>query len=166
MKEFIKQLLRRLLVLVDGGPQITEQQQENALQMGMCLDAEDACRTSQQSQCTHLKGGHIRNVTRVADIANGLATGNAPYYAVRKHMMINRDIWVDCLRCGKKWRPPLRDQFKKERDYIAALLEYDTAVKFPTNNTMSSSVLCAFFDRKTGKRADEQITKMYAAIGG
>jgi hypothetical protein len=89
--------------------------------------------------------------------------------------MMNRDIWIDCLRCGKKWRPPVQQKFnwferkfrtERFQKYAAELVEYERARDFPTNNVTSSSILCRFTDRKTGLDATNQIRKMYAKIGG
>jgi len=76
-----------------------------------------------------------------------------------KHQMINGDIWVRCLRCGKTWKPPVeKDFFFDEKGKNVAPAdgkfdkvrfekvadEYRSASMFPTNNSMSTSVQCRF----------------------
>jgi hypothetical protein len=65
-------------------------------------------------------------------------------HSVIKHQFTHGDIWVRCLRCGKWWKPPIRSQYKQDRDFWRAMFEYEEAVNFQTNNTMSSSVQCKF----------------------
>jgi hypothetical protein len=93
-----------------------------------------------QKCCTHRKGGIINNLKSQQSIGLALYQGNSNQYAVIKHQMINRDIWVRCLRCGKWWKPPCRSEFKLDRDYWKAMFEYEEALEFPTMNTMSGSV--------------------------
>lgn len=93
-----------------------------------------------QARCNHHKGG---------DGAQGVVYGQGqdPQYAVLKHIMSNGDTWVRCLRCGKTWKPPIRDarnydgtpRYKTEEVYIEAFIEYKTACAFPTRNHTSSS---------------------------
>ena len=47
-------------------------------------------------------------------------------YAVIKHQFGWGDIWVICLRCGKKWKPGMPG--------------YDEALKFPTTNSASTAL--------------------------
>jgi hypothetical protein len=35
---------------------------------------------------------------------------SAAQYAVMKHQMINGDIWVRCLRCGRTWQSASREE--------------------------------------------------------
>jgi len=175
MRDLLKAFLRSLIVLVDGGGrQLNEQQRELALSFGRVFAQQDSYLAKRYAACSHKKGGLIRNVKRGEAIAIGLNNGGGSQYAVRKHQMMNGDIWVDCLRCGKKWRPPVKQtfnwferQFGTEgfRKYTAALAEYNTAVNFETNNSTSSSIQCNFYDRKTGEQANGVVRKMYAAIG-
>jgi hypothetical protein len=99
--------------------------------------------------------------------------GNSNQYAVIKHQMINGDIWVRCLRCGRTWAPPVEKnyffdakgrsvasvdgQFDKVR-FQAAIEDYKRATMFETNNSMSTSVQCRFF------KADED-GREYDAAG-
>lgn len=165
MKETLRKLLVYLIEYIDG-IQIAEAQRRMAVLNGETLDAIDRQRASYQNRCNHMKGGVVRPSNNMQSIAEGLLKGSGSQYSVRKHMMMNRDIWVDCLRCGKKWRPPVRGEFKSDREFYRAIEEYDRAVAFPTNNVMSSSILCQFTDPKTGRDANEQVRKMYSAIGG
>lgn len=117
--------------------------------------------------CTHRKGGVVTpRDTRV--LTTG---GNKEQYAVIKHQMINGDIWVRCLRCGKTWNPPVEKNFffnaagkqvapqdgKFDRvKFEQAQLEYMQATMFNTNNSMSTSVQCRFsiIDKESGKLVD------------
>jgi hypothetical protein len=117
--------------------------------------------------CTHRKGG-----TASARDVRVLSTGgNSVQFAVIKHQMINGDIWVRCLRCGKTWAPPVEINFffdsrgvqvapadgvfSKEK-FQKAIDEYQRACMFETNNSMSTSVQCRFskIDAETGKIID------------
>jgi hypothetical protein len=88
-----------------------------------------------------------------------------------KHQMINGDIWVRCLRCGKTWNPPVREELflrrrgkascPEGRTFNRALFEkaiedYKRATMFETNNSMSTSVQCRFshIDPETGVMID------------
>jgi hypothetical protein len=104
--------------------------------------------------CSHLKGGNVGNVFGgdFSKFAQGWYNGQNGQYAVIKHQMANGDIYVNCLRCGKKWKKPIRSSFKKEQDYLIALAEYETAVKFPTNNSMSTSIQLRFSDNGEAHR--------------
>lgn len=115
-----------------------------AKEKGNCLAQMDRSQVQRQRKCTHRKGGIITNIKDPSTISFALAHGNSNQYAVIKHQMINRDIWVRCLRCGKWWKPPCRSEFKLDRDYWKAMFEYEEALEFPTMNTMSGSVLCNF----------------------
>ena len=111
---------------------------------GNCLAQMDRNLVKRQKCCTHRKGGIISNIKSQQSIGLALYQGNSNQYAVIKHQMINRDIWVRCLRCGKWWKPPCRSEFKLDRDYWKAMFEYESALEFPTMNTMSGSVQCNF----------------------
>ena len=88
-----------------------------------------------------------------------------------KHQMINGDVWVRCLRCGKTWSPPVEPNFFfnaqgkqvapqdgefSQVKFDRACEEYRLATMFNTNNSMSSSVQCRFtyFDPETKKHVD------------
>jgi len=119
------------------------------------------------SVCTHRKGG-MASPRNLKVLREG---GNAAQYAVIKHQMINGDIWVRCLRCGKTWAPPVESNFffdakgkkvapqdgtfNRER-FERAQEEYKRATMFETNNSMSTSVQCRFsyYDGETGKTYD------------
>jgi hypothetical protein len=144
-----------------------KQLQEDRQAQGRAMRQQDAIDKYQQNKCTHRKGGTAssRDITVLA------TGGNSNQYAVIKHQMINGDIWVRCLRCGKTWAPPVERNFffdetgrsvspadgvfSKER-FVAAVEEYKKATMFETNNSMSTSVQCRFFtiDEATGKQID------------
>lgn len=167
MKELIKQWLRALIEWIDGGPQLTTQQIESAKMYGNCLDSFDRTKATYQSNCNHQKGGMIRCLKASSqEIGRSLQKGDGSQYSVRKHQMMNGDWWIDCIRCGKKWRPPIRNDYPTERAFYRAVEEYERAKEFRTNNASSGSLQFRFVDTRTRRDATEQITKMYAAIGG
>jgi len=176
MREALKAFLRALIVLVDGGgEQITDRHYEIAKAMGITIVRMNQVLANRQSQCNHRKGGTIRHLSHSQSIADGLNHGTSLQYSVRKHRMMNGDLWIDCTRCGKKWRPPVKPtlnwfdkKFRTERfkNYEAALAEYTAAANFDTNNVTSDSIQCNFYDPQTGRLANDQIRAMYAKIGG
>jgi hypothetical protein len=91
-----------------------------------------------QGRCNHRKGGD-----GVRGIVGG--QGDDSQHAVIKHMFGNGDIWVRCLRCGKTWKPPMKDRMTVEA-YYAAMAEYQAAVNFTTRNTTSGSVMFKWSD--------------------
>lgn len=128
---------------------------EDRAAQGKTIAQQEATDNYRFSVCTHRKGGMAspRNL-------NVLYTGgNAAQYAVMKHQMINGDIWVRCLRCGKTWAPPVEANFHfddkgrrvaakdglfNKARFDAAVEEYKKATMFETNNSMSTSVQCRF----------------------
>lgn len=144
-----------------------KQSREDREQQGKTIAQQEATDSYRFSVCTHRKGGTVSNRdSRV--LATG---GNSNQYAVIKHQMINGDIWVRCLRCGKTWAPPVErnfffdekgrrvapadGQFDKVK-FAAAVEDYRRATMFETNNSMSTSVQCRFstIDSETGKVVD------------
>ena len=123
------------------GKQLPSAQIETARAYGRCLTENDRLHIHYQANCTHRKGGTINDLGRPG---SALYKGTSPQYAVIKHQMMHRDIWVRCLRCGKWWKPPVRSHYKQDRDFWRAMFEYEEALNFPTNNTTSGSVLCNF----------------------
>lgn len=144
-----------------------KQLQEDRAAQGVSMRQTDAIDKYQQNKCTHRKGGTASS----RDISVLATGGNSNQYSVIKHQMINGDIWVRCLRCGKTWAPPVERNFffsadgrlvapadgvfNKDR-FKTAIDEYQRATMFETNNSMSSSVQCRFFtiDETTGKQID------------
>ena len=97
-----------------------------------------------QTRCNHKKGG------QGADGVIG-GQGDDPQYAVLKHRMVNGDVWVRCLRCGKTWKPPVKSDFTKDGKFDAAGYEaatrvYAEAVAFGTRNQTSGSIPFQFSD--------------------
>ena len=72
--------------------------------------------------------------------------GDDTQYAVLKHTFANGDMWVRCLRCGKTWKPPVRELFALEEEYLKAIVAYETAINFQTRNVPSASVQFRFSD--------------------
>lgn len=117
--------------------------------------------------CSHKKGG----MASARDMRVLTTGGNGQYYAVVKHQMINGDVWVRCQRCSKTWSPPIKERFYFDKSgkempmhlgefsqakYEAAIIEYERAVQFETNNSMSTSVVCRFqrYDVPSGQWVD------------
>jgi hypothetical protein len=132
-----------------------KQKQLDREQQGRTFAQQKAGDEAKQAVCTHKKGG----VVSQRDMKVLSTGGNSPYYAVIKHQMINGDMWVRCLRCGKTWLPPVKENyyfnakgkvvapvdgtFSAEK-FEAARQDYMKAVAFDTNNTPSGSVICKF----------------------
>jgi hypothetical protein len=146
-----------------------KQIQEDREQQGLSIRQQEATDNYRFNHCTHRKGG-MASARDVRVLSTG---GNSNQYAVIKHQMINGDIWVRCLRCGRTWAPPVEKnyffdakgravapvdgQFDKVR-FQAAIEDYKRATMFETNNSMSTSVQCRFF------KADED-GREYDAAG-
>ena len=148
--------------------EITEKQlKEDREQQGRTIAQQDATDKYRFTICTHKKGGLVSPRDQRV-LSTG---GNAAQYAVLKHQMINGDIWVRCLRCGKTWAPPVMNnfffdakgrsvapvdgEFSKDK-FEKAVEDYKKATMFETNNSMSTSVQCRFstVDAETGKVID------------
>src|SRR5579859_3462648 len=69
---------------------------------GQTIGAQNAAAKQRQARCNHRKGG-----SGYRAIMDG--QGDDSQYAVYMHMFCNGDIYVRCLRCGKDWRPPVRE---------------------------------------------------------
>lgn len=144
-----------------------KQVREDRESQGRTFAQQEATDLYRFSICTHKKGGTVSNRDNRV-LSTG---GNAAQYAVMKHQMINGDVWVRCLRCGKTWSPPVEKNFffnpkgrqvapvdgvfNKDR-FDRAVEEYKRATMFETNNSMSGSVQCRFltFDEASGKMVD------------
>lgn len=144
-----------------------KQYKEDRETQGRVISQQEATDKYRFSICTHRKGGTASS----RDVRVLSAGGNSNQYAVIKHQMINGDIWVRCLRCGKTWAPPVeRNFFFNEKGlnvapqdgtfdqakFAAASQDYLRATMFETNNSMSTSVQCRFstVDPSTGKVVD------------
>jgi hypothetical protein len=144
-----------------------KQTKEDREQQGRTFAQQDATDTYRYKICTHKKGG----IVTPRDMRVLTTGGNNIQYAIMKHQMINGDIWVRCLRCGKTWAPPVEKnfffdakgrcvapndgQFDKAR-FERVREEYVRATMFETNNSMSGSVQCRFarFDVESGHMID------------
>lgn len=95
-----------------------------------------------QRVCTHMKRGK-------ADQHNqGFIRGggdDGADYAKWVVKMPNGEIWITCSRCGAEWKPG--DTAKNHPTGIA----YETALKWPTTNTMAET--CQF--RIPERRAED-----------
>jgi len=143
-----------------------KQKQQDREAQGRTFAQDEATDTYRWRVCTHRKGG----VVSARDMRALTQGGSEDQYAVIKHQMINGDIWVRCMRCGKTWAPPVESNFffrdgkvvapadgvfDKDKFRIATE-EYMRAVQFPTRNSMSGSVQCRFtkFNTETGRLED------------
>jgi hypothetical protein len=107
-----------------------------------------------QKRCNHRKGGQgMQGVM--------FGQGDDPQYAVIKHKFGNGDIWIRCQRCGKTWKPPIKDDFYFLEDgrkvepivkgakfnqelFEQAQHQYTEALNFQTRNQMSSGNIYSF----------------------
>lgn len=147
---------------------IKEQQlKDDREAQGRTFQAQAQTDNNKQSICTHRKGGKV-GPRDVRALSTG---GNSSQYAIVRHTMITGDLWIRCLRCGKTWLPPIKENyfFEKvtEKDGVfkgirqlpssgpqagkfspelfqAAVADYNRACQFETNNTGSGSVICSF----------------------
>lgn len=154
-----------------GERQVKElQKKEDREAQGRTFETQRATDENRQRICTHKKGGVVSQ--RDFKVLN--TGGNGQQYAVIKHQMINGDIWVRCLRCAKTWVPPQKEKFYfdergrvapskgesagkfNEEKFKKAVQEYQMAVDFETNNSMSGSVQCRFsrYNEQTGEWVD------------
>lgn len=150
-KYHIKDLKARL-----AERELSEKQlQEDRAAQGRTFAQQEATDAYRFSICTHRKGGKISaRDNRVLHTG-----GNGEQFAVIKHQMINGDIWVRCLRCGKTWNPPVEKNFFfnamgknvapqdgtfNQARFNKAVEQYEAAVMYPTGNSMSTSVQCRF----------------------
>lgn len=143
------------------------QRKQDREQQGLVFSQQARTDAAKQAVCTHKKGG----IVTPRDMRVLTTGGNGQQYAIIKHQMINGDFWIRCLRCGKTWCPPIKDNFffnkkgkivpPKEGDFNIekfkeAISDYQRAVNFETNNTASGSVQCRFsrFNEDTGEWVD------------
>jgi hypothetical protein len=108
---------------------------------GEILEQEQKTREQMQDNCTHLKGGILINYA--------FSNGTDEQYAVCKHQLPLGDYIVKCLRCGKKWIQPKREDFKAQFAFEAAYIQYREAVDFPTDNKTSTSIQFQVFKKSS-----------------
>jgi predicted Zn finger-like uncharacterized protein len=122
----------------------TAQQIAEAKMHGNVIEGYERAIIKSQMQCNHRKGGTIVRVvgepTSPAKIEECLQNGTGSQFSVMKHQMMNGDWRVRCTRCGKTWTAPIRQEYRNDREFWAAIEEYETAVGFPTNNVSSTSL--------------------------
>lgn len=118
---------------------VRETRSMRAITNGQTLKQLAAADKQRQDRCNHRKGGN-----GLSAIVGGQGDDNQ--FAVYKHMFCNGDIWVRCLRCGKKWAPPVEAWFDTKEAYFAAYQEYQAALNFQTRNISSSSYVFRFSD--------------------
>jgi hypothetical protein len=112
---------------------------EKAKSNGLTLAQNRAALKAVQDRCNHKKGGNGEN-----GIVGG--QGDDSQYAVLKHIFLNGDMWVRCLRCRKLWKPPIKKNFTTETSYQAAWDVYNAARNFQTRNGTSSGYQFRFSD--------------------
>ena len=114
---------------------------DNARSRTLAIKQYLATRDAIQRNCNHRKGGQ----GHIAVIAG---RGDSPSYAIVKHTLPNRGIFVLCTRCLKEWYPA--DPLHVEGGKIVPKAEtpgYSQAVAWNTDNTPSGSSI--FFITKT-----------------
>jgi hypothetical protein len=113
---------------------LREQRERNRKHMMMIILRNDRIEKAQQEDCWHKKGGHG---------ASGLNRGDDSKFAVVKHQLPHGPIIVICQRCRKLWAKPKalpKTASQDERKvFKEQMTEYNTALNFPTDNTMSGN---------------------------
>lgn len=163
-KKFSVQDLKQRL----GEREVKElQKKQDREAQGRTFAQQKATDDARQRACTHKKGG----VVQPRDMRVLSTGGNGQQFAVIKHQMMNGDIWIRCLRCGKTWKPPVKENFYfseagkqvpahmgvfNREKFVKAVEDYQKARDFETNNTMSGSVQVRFsrFDEASGNFVD------------
>jgi hypothetical protein len=145
-------------------PTISEYQKQLAEHNGDCLTVWDRSAANYQLGCRHKKGGCIGQIDNPrAVIAKALQKGQGSSYSVIKHQMMNGDIWVLCLRCGRKWKPPIRREYKTDLDFFLAIKEYNDMVECDTNNSMSTALQWQFSKNGRLDLGEEVVRKSLAS---
>lgn len=103
---------------------------KTAVMNGSTLKQMESIRKIQHARCNHLKGGY--GIEAIVQGKGGHSNPAYQQYAVIKHTFANGDTWINCLRCGKKWKPGHPD--------------YEDALKFSTLNVSSSGIQFQFSD--------------------
>lgn len=116
-----------------------EQKRQKSLSNGQILTQNAAAESAHQRKCNHRKGGN-----GITGVVGG--EGADAQYAVLKHVFANGDTWIRCLRCGKTWKPQLREWHKSDAEFDRAQYEYDEALRFYTRNVTSGSAQFRFSD--------------------
>jgi len=123
---------------------VTALEIRHMIEKGNVLDQTARSVATYQTKCKHRKGGVIVRKGNVLvspeKITKCLQNGTSDQYSVMKHQMMNGDWRVRCTRCGKTWTAPLRQEYRNDREFCAAIEEYETAVNFPTDNVSSASL--------------------------
>lgn len=116
-----------------------ESRRQRSLGNGAILKQIEASEKAHQRRCNHRKGGN-----GAEGVIGG--QGDDTQHAVLKHVFANGDMWVRCLRCGKTWKPPIKDEYANEESYLKAVAEYHAATQFQTRNVTSKAVIFGFSD--------------------
>ena len=121
-----------------------EKQLQDFIVRGKYITQFEEAKAKNQAQCSHLKGGHVDLTVGV--FQRGDKVGD---FSVCKHQLPFGDYIVKCLRCGKKWTVPKREDFKTELDFHTAYLQYKGAVDFPTHNVTSTGIQFQKLEKKS-----------------
>ena len=134
---------------------VTKQKQKamDREQQGKVFAAQKREDDAKQNACTHKKGGVVSQ-RNLQVLSTG---GNSPQYAVIKHQMINGDFWVRCLRCGKTWLPPVKDNFYFSAkgkvvapvDGVFSLSLIHISIPKPGNRQHSTTIAATLFETWT-----------------
>jgi hypothetical protein len=127
--DVIEEQEKELEILQENCEILTRRLQEtekiyNAVVFGQILRKQKEEEQKRFKKCNHRKGGECEFIK---GFTGRIGAGSADDYAIMKHQMFWKDVWVRCLRCGHWWKPGDSD--------------YEEALNFPTTNSMSTSSL-------------------------
>lgn len=114
--------------------ELAEQRVARAKGRGANLKQDRLKKNASQNGCNHRNGGD-----GAAGVVGG--RGTDAQYSVLKRTFANGDTWIRCLRCGKTWKPPLKERFKTEEAYQVAYERYQVALNFPTRKATQPTQL-------------------------
>jgi len=104
-----------------------------------------------QDGCSHRKRGR-----GVEGLQRG---GDAPEFAVIRHLLPWNEWYQRCQRCGKTWKPPHLEDYPDNAEGKAAFeqdkTDYKLALAWPTDNTPSTGITFSWDDG--GKFAHETV---------
>jgi hypothetical protein len=104
---------------------------------GRELRKTDHDQARQQAACSHRKGG--RGIEAL------IKGGNAPDYCFLKHLLPWNEWFIRCMRCGKTWKPPHKEDYNIQtadgkEAFEKAKTEYKWAMECPTDNIPSTGI--------------------------
>lgn len=110
---------------------------QNYLAKGRELEKTKRQQALSESHCRHQKGG-------MGDHPGGLLNGDDSKFALIKHILPTNELYVRCQRCGKTWKPVIREDFVAgsagDEQFAEAKTAYKWAISANTDNKTSSSI--------------------------